>query len=71
MNVQDNDIYLIIWIGPLTSNQFLESNPIKNDVILKMIKTNGESYGEKLYKLYKEHFPRIIKFISLKDIMKP
>ena len=72
MNVQDNDIYLAILYEPFgLTDQYLESNPIKTETSLKVIKTNGESFGQNIYtKKFDDNVPvRITKFILLKDIM--
>ena len=70
----DNDIYLEILYKPLgLSKQFLESNPINTIISLKMIKTNGQSYGQRIYnkKIDDNVLFRPAKLIALKDIMNP
>ena len=70
----DSEVYLeILYCSSGLTKQFLESNPINTNVSLKMIKPNGELYGEKIYGgKFKDYiFVKLIKFISLKDLMNP
>ena len=69
----DKDIYLELLYRPLLGIEFLESNPFNTNISLKMMKTNGGSYGQKFYsgKFDDECFHVLDKFISLKDIMNP
>ena len=74
MNEIDNDIYLEILSKPIEqTKEFLESNPINTDIIINMIRTDGELFGQKIcVGLFNNlGFAKIVKFISLKDIMNP
>lgn len=61
-------------IKPLgLTTYFLRTNLFKTDISLKFIKTNGEAYGQRMYsrKFDNHRLFRVLKLISLKDLMDP
>ena len=74
LNENDYDIYLEILCKPLDqTKQFLESNRIKTEISIEIIKLNEDLCYQKIFSVEfdSSRYIRLSKIISLKDIMKP